>query len=118
MGKKKIKIVIDSNVFVNALLGGLSEKIFEKIDKGEVELVISEDIFAEYSALHEYPELKEKIDSLLFYLLLHEIDKKARFFEAREKLNMRRDEKDDKFLEVSYTGKVDCLITLDIDLKF
>lgn len=61
---KKNKIVIDSNIFVNALFGGLSKRIFEQIDSGESELVISEDIFAEYSALVEYPEIKNNIDSL------------------------------------------------------
>ncbi len=116
MDKKKVKIVIDSNVFANALFGGKSKEIFKLVDKEVVKLILSDKIFAEYSALIEYPKIKEKVDSLLFYSLLYEIYKKANFFEIQEKFNLCRDEEDNKFLDTVYSSKADCLITLDKDL--
>jgi len=38
MGKEKCKVVIDSSVFVNALFGGKSKSIFERVDKGDLDL--------------------------------------------------------------------------------
>lgn len=116
MGEGKIKVVVDSNVFVNALLGGKSKEIFKRIDKGDIELILSDDIFAEYSVLIDYPKIKERVDSLLFYSLLYEIYKKARFLEPNEQFNICRDKEDNKFLDAVYTSKADYLITLDKDL--
>jgi len=116
MGEGKIKVVVDSNVFVNALLGGKSKEIFKWIDKGDIELILSDDIFAEYSVLIDYPKVKERVDSLLFYSLLYEIYKKARFLEPNEQFNICRDKEDNKFLDAVYTSKADYLITLDKDL--
>ncbi len=116
MGERKIKVVIDSNVFVNALLGGKSKEIFKQIDKEDIELILSDDIFAEYSVLIEYPRIKESVDSLLFYSLLYEIYKKAKFLEPNEQFNICRDKEDNKYLDVVYASKADCLITLDKDL--
>ena len=116
MGEGKIKVVVDSNVFVNALLGGKSKEIFKWIDKGDIELILSDDIFAEYSVLIDYPKVKERVDSLLFYSLLYEIYKKARFLEPNEQFNICRDKEDNKFLDAVYTSKADYLITLDEDL--
>ncbi len=116
MGEGKIKVVVDSNVFVNALLGGKSKDIFKRIDEGCIELILSDDIFAEYSVLIDYPKIKERVDSLLFYSLLYEIYKKARFLEPNEQFNICRDKEDNKFLDAVYTSKADYLITLDKDL--
>jgi len=116
MGKRKIKVVIDSNVFVNALLGGKSKEIFKQIDGGDIELILSNDIFEEYSVLIEYPRIKERVDSLLFYSLLYEVYKKARFLKPNEQFNICRDGGDNKFLDVVYASKADCLITMDRDL--
>lgn len=116
MDEGKIKVVVDSNVFVNALLGGKSKEIFKRIDKGDIELILSDDIFAEYSVLIEYPVIKERIDSLLFYSLLYEIYKKAKFLEPNEQFNICRDKEDNKFLDAVYASKADYLLTLDKDL--
>jgi len=116
MGEGKIKVVVDSNVFVNALLGGKSKEIFKRIDKGDIELILSDDIFAEYSVLIDYPKIKERVDSLLFYSLLYEIYKRAKFLEPNEQFNICRDREDNKFLDAVYTSKADYLITLDEDL--
>ena len=47
MDKKKVKIVIDSNVFANVLFGGKSKEIFKLVDKEVVKLILSDKIFAE-----------------------------------------------------------------------
>jgi len=98
------------------LLGGKSKEIFKRIDRGELELILSNDIFAEYSVLIEYPKIEEVVDSLLFYSLLYEIYKKAKFFNPNERFNICRDREDNKFLDAVYASKADCLITLDKDL--
>ena len=64
-------------------------------------MVMSADIFAEYTSLIEYPRIKEKVDSLLFYSLLYEIYKKAKFSEPNEQFSLCRDKEDNKFLEVT-----------------
>ena len=96
MDKGKIKVVIDSNVFANALMGGVSKGIFKLTDRGDLELILSDDIFAEYSTLIECPKIKERVDSLLFYMLLYEIYNKGNFIETSIKLELCRDKRDNK----------------------
>jgi len=118
MGKGKIKVVIDSNVFVNALLGGKSKEIFRRVDRGDIELIISNDIFEEYSVLIEYPKIKERVDSLLFYSLLYEVYKKAGFLKPNEHFKICRDKGDNKFLDVVYASKAEYLMDKDLlDLR-
>ena len=94
MDKGKIKVVIDSNVFANALMGGVSKGIFKLTDRGDLELILSDDIFAEYSTLIEYPN--QRVDLLLFYMLLYEIHNKGNFIEISIKLELCKDKEDNK----------------------
>jgi len=54
MFKPEDKLMINKNRQIY-LMGGSSKEIFNRIDREEIELILSYDIFEEYSALIEYP---------------------------------------------------------------
>ncbi|MFH0752719.1 MAG: putative toxin-antitoxin system toxin component, PIN family [archaeon] len=57
-----MKITADTNVLVSATFWyGDSNRIIEKVERKEIELVLSKEILEEFSAVLDYKEIKDKI---------------------------------------------------------
>lgn len=112
----KTKATLDTNILISALgWKGNPKKVFEKIVNGEVELIISDEQFAELSEALEYPkfqfteEQKAKFKSLILGI--------ATFVKPVEKIDIVKNDPDDNIhLEASVAGKADYIITGDPDL--
>lgn len=111
------RIVIDTNVFVSAILLPLSvprQAVHKALDQGvflfsdatmtELEDVLTRTKFDPYSAVAE---------RLLF---LAQLRSAAEFVPINQLVRECRDPKDDKFLEVALNGSADAIITGDADL--
>ena len=111
------RITVDTNVLVSATFWyGTSYKIIELVEQGKVELVLSDAIIQEFSAVLEYDEIKKKM-----------VNKKLLMLRAVEKLVLmskivvpaikiavvKEDPDDDKVLECAIAGNVDYLISKD-----
>src|SRR3989338_6108796 len=111
------RITVDTNVLVSATFWyGTSYKIIELVEQGKVELVLSDAIIQEFSAVLEYDVIKKKI-----------VNKKLLMLRAVEKLVLmskivvpaikiavvKEDPDDDKVLECAIAGNVDYLISKD-----
>ena len=57
-----MKIVVDTNVLLSATFwNGASNRIIEKVEKKEIELVISKKILDEFSGVLGYKEIVKKL---------------------------------------------------------
>jgi hypothetical protein len=108
------KIVIDTNVFVSALIqrGYPYLIVNELFIEGKIQLCISYDMLKEYvDVLHrkrftKYPDFVNQAE-----LLLADIETKALKFSPKIKLAILADKDDNKVLELAHESKADFIIT-------
>jgi len=112
-----MKVTLDTNVLISATFWyGASNKIIEKVENGEIVLVLSLDIIKEFSRVLNYKEIQEKVKSknLEIKYTLGKIINLSEIIQPKEKFNVvKEDPFDNKFLECAYEGKVKYLITKD-----
>ncbi len=110
------KVVIDANVIVSALFGGIPRKAFLKALR-TCDVYISPEIRHELSSLLD--ELEDKFDryrirrlrSIVFNLLSD-----SREAAASKKIELSRDKKDNAYLNLCLRVRADFLLTGDKDL--
>src|SRR5688572_30034938 len=100
-----MRIVLDTNIFISALLGGILGIIVDKWKAGQFTLIISDAIAREYLDLINRPKFKfseDEIISTTHYLL-----QTAEFVTPPEEITIIvSDPTDNKFLEAAVVGKV------------
>lgn len=115
--KRKIRVVLDTNIFISSLLGSKSSKfIIEYFLNGDIDIVISKEIFLEiietlsnkkFAKIIKKKELKELVELLKF---------DTEWVNVKEKFFVCRDVKDNIIIECAFSGNVDFIITGDDDL--
>lgn len=109
------KIVIDTNVFISAIIGQYSYpyKIFsDLIATGEYQLYISGILVEEYKGISQrekfkkYPEFLEKATSLIL-----SIEKLGIMVNPTRKIELIRDTPDNHLLEIAVEANVYCIVT-------
>jgi len=108
------KLVIDTNVFVSALIQRSFPFLIinELFIEGKIQLCLSEDLLKEYYAVlnrkkfAKYPEFLNKAD-----MLIADIESKSLKFKPSKKLNIISDKDDNKLLELASESKADFIIT-------
>jgi uncharacterized protein len=108
-----LKIVIDTNILVSALLKADSNPaiIMAMILDGRVILCLSPEIMAEYQGVLSRPKFKA-LKQAKVKLLLKTLKTKAVWVEAYEKVTLiTNDPEDNKFLECVLAAKAEYLIT-------
>jgi len=115
--KKIIRVVLDTNVLISALLfkGELSG-IVGLWQKGKIVPIISKETFDELRTVLEYPKFslsRAEIKSLIEHDVLP-------FFEvvsvSKHVKGACRDPEDDKFISCAISANADCIVTGDKDL--
>ena len=120
MGKKKkevIRVVLDTNVLISALLfTGEVSRLVELWQDRKIIPVISRETFAELRAVLQYPKVK-LTDPDILDIIESEI---LPYFDVidlvQEIQNVCRDPQDDKFIACAISAGVDYLVTGDRDL--
>lgn len=118
MGKKKLRIVLDTNVVLSVLLfGGRLEFIRKAWKDGKLKPLFSEDTLEELVRVLHYPKFgleDEEIDFLIYM----EVLPYAEVVEGTARINreMCKDRDDVKFLECAVAGKADYIVSGDDDL--
>lgn len=109
------KIVVDTNVFISALLGSKScQQIYEFLKEDKIQLVISENLLTELKntlILLKFNFTKEEINELIEHIL-----QKALKVKPIVNINICRDAKDNTVLECAVAGLADFIVTRDKDL--
>jgi len=111
-----LKIVVDTNIIVSALLkpDSLPDLIINMILNKNFNLCLSEDIFDEYQQVLGRGKFKG-LDQVKTRRLLLKIKKDAKFVNPSVSVDViKRDPEDNKFLECALEAKADYLITGNI----
>lgn len=111
-----MKVVIDTNIWISYLLGGLLEGLDEKILSGKVKVIVSEEMLKELSEVSNRPKFKNIFTDERLKELFSLLDSYAIMVSPTRKVDICRDRKDNFLLEVAAEGKADYLITGDEDL--
>ena len=110
-----MRIVLDTNIFISALLGGILGIIVDRWKAGQFTLIISDAIAREYLDLINRPKFKfseDEIISTTHYLL-----QTAEFVTPPEEITVIvADPTDNKFLEAAVAGKVNFIVSGDSHL--
>jgi putative PIN family toxin of toxin-antitoxin system len=113
-----VKIVIDTNVFVSALITphSNSAKIFRLLEGSNLEALVSKEILSEISRVLCYPKIKKRhgLNSAQIKALITDYSKIAALVKTRQEFNViEEDPTDNKFLECAFFGKADFIISGD-----
>ncbi len=112
-----MKVILDTNVLISATFwNGDSNKIIEKVERKEIEMIISREIIEEFANVLDYKDIKEKIKdkNLEMNRTIEKIVSLSNIVDPNEKLDIVKDDPDDnKILECAKAGNVDFIITND-----
>lgn len=111
-----LRVVVDTNVLVSALLkpDSLPELILSLIMEGEIILCVSEPIFTEYEAVLAREKFK-KLDQRKVKAFLSRLKSQALWASPKIRLQVAKgDPEDNKFLECAEEAKADFFITGNI----
>jgi putative PIN family toxin of toxin-antitoxin system len=107
-----MRVVLDTNIFISAVLGGKVGSIIDEWKAGKFTLVVTDEIAREYLDVINRPKFKIpeiEIVSVTDYLL-----RTAEFVTSEEKINVIvADVTDNKFLEAAVAGKVKYIVSGD-----
>ena len=113
----KLRLVFDTNVLISGLLSDNSvpQKIFDYAQANAI-LLISQETFQELAEVLTRSKFDRYIPLEKRSKFLNLLSLKAEIIEITTKINLCRDPKDNKFLELAVHGKADYLISGDQDL--
>ena len=114
----KRRIVVDTNLWIRALLGGpTSRPILEAWRAGRFLVLISQPLFDELDAVWQRPRLRRAIDSFQAKALLEQLRWRAQWIEATAVPPRCRDPKDQPVLATAISGRADAIVSGDGDLR-
>lgn len=117
-----VKAVIDTNVWVSALINpfGHPARLRKCFENGDFIAVISEPILSEIADVLSRPRIRDKYDILPEDIqeLLILIEEKAEHVIVSGKIDVCRDKDDNLIIETAMKGNAQYLVTRDDDIKF
>jgi len=116
MPAKRLKIVIDTNLWISFLIS----KKFDALDNlfaiDNLVLIFSEDLLEEFIEVAIRPKFEKYFSPTDLVILLSQIYTKAQFIDVKSDLLICRDEKDNFLLSLAKDSKANYLISGDKDL--
>jgi len=114
-----MRVVLDTNVFVSAVLGRTLQILFDHWRSGAFILVVSDEIVQEYLGVLRRP--KFKLTSEIIDPIMAQIFQLAEFVTPDVHIQIvQADPSDNKFLEAAFTGQATYIVSGDnhlLDLK-
>lgn len=115
MGKKQVRVVFDTNIYISFFLtrGETIASLFSHWENGDFTVLASPSIIEEVKKSFQYPKIRKRLkarDIFNLYLLL-ENEVEAVYPESKVKL--LQDPKDNMYLVCAKDGKADYLVTGD-----
>jgi putative PIN family toxin of toxin-antitoxin system len=115
--KQELKVVLDANVWISALLwGGKPAEIVKAAEQGKVCLVISEEIVEEISQVLTYPKLRKIYEAggLQRQKLIEEVLKVGKFVQVTQNVRVVLEHPaDDKFIDCALTARASYIVSGD-----
>jgi uncharacterized protein len=115
--KRVLKVVLDANVWVSALLwGGKPAAVIKAAEDGKICIVTSEEIVGEISEVLTYPKLSKvyQAEDLRHEDLIEAILKIVNFVKVTKKFNVVLEHSaDDKFIDCGLAAGADYIVSGD-----
>lgn len=116
MPSRKLRIVIDTNLWISFLITKSFTRIDKLIQSDKIEILFSEELLQEFTEVTQKPKLKKffsrtDIDSLFKMFRLY-----GELIKVHSKVDICRDIDDNFLLALAKDGKANYLITGDNDL--
>lgn len=112
-----LRVVIDTNIWIRALLGGqVSLPVLMALRAGRYRVIISDALMDELREVVQRPRLKGRIDPFDTNELLELLEWYGETVELRTVPPRCRDPRDHPVLSTAMDGKVDAIVTGDDDL--
>ena len=113
-----MRIVVDTNVWIRALLGGrASFPVLEAWRAGEFTVVVSEHLIAELVAVCQRPRLRKRIKEEDAARLIEQLRFRSEMVEPATVPPHCRDPRDEPVLSAAIDGHVDAIVSGDADLR-
>lgn len=113
-----LRIVVDTNIWVWALLGGqVSLPVLEAMRNRQFALLVSRELLAELREVARRPRLKKAIDDFDLQELLELLEQRGEFVRLETVPPRCRDPKDEPVLATAIDGHADAIVTGDDDLR-
>jgi putative PIN family toxin of toxin-antitoxin system len=114
----KRRIVIDTNLWIRALLGGPATlPLLEAWEASKFVVVISQPLLDELEAVAQRPRLKKAIDAAQARALVEQLRWRGQWVEADAVPPRCRDPKDHPVLATAISGQADAIVSGDGDLR-
>jgi len=114
--RKKVKVVIDTNLWISFLISRNNEKLDFLFSSGKIRLLFSERLFAEFIRVASREKFKKYFSESDIEEFLEKIKQVAKLVHTYSIQTQCRDAKDNFLLELAIDGKADYLVTGDNDL--
>ena len=113
-----LKVVLDANIFISFLISHQPpiSTILDLWAKGELEVCYSAEILEELEASLKYPKIRKLVSGLETESLIDAVKIMGILVVPTKKIEICRDKKDNKYLEVSLESASKFLISGDKDL--
>ena len=116
MRRKKVRIIIDTNLWISFLLSKSLEKLDQLFSNNSATLIFSQELIDEFIEVAQRPKFKKYFEaSDLEDLILH-IRSHGEFIHATTHVDLCMDKKDNFLLSLAKDGKAHFLLTGDNDL--
>ena len=114
----KRRIVVDTNLWIRALLGGpITLPVLEAWRAGKFLVLISQPLVDELEAVCQRPRLKRSIDSAKVRTLLEQLRWRGQWIEPTAVPPRCRDPRDHPVLATAISGYADAIVSGDGDLR-
>jgi len=116
MPAKKLKIVIDTNLWISFLISKKFDALDNLFSIDNLVLIFSEELLEEFVEVAKRPKFEKYFSTTDLVILLSQIYTKAQFIDVKSEISICRDEKDNFLLSLAKDSKANYLISGDKDL--
>lgn len=114
----KLRIVVDTNLWIRALLGGpVTLPLLEAWRAGKFDVLISQALLDELDAVAQRPRLKQLIEAAHARALVEQLHWRGQWVEATAVPPRCRDPKDHPVLATAISGRANAIVSGDGDLR-
>jgi len=113
-----LRIVIDTNIWIRALMGGrVTFPVLKAWQAGKFKVVVSQPLLDELDKVWQRPRLKKRINAEHAIILLEQLNWRGIMVEPATVPPRCRDPKDNPVLATAIDGRADAIVSGDADLR-
>lgn len=116
MRNRKLKIILDTNIWISFLITYDFKRLDKFIEKGRIELLFSQELLEEFIEVAQRPKFQKYFTIDQIELLVEFFDYFGKMIEVESNIKECRDIKDNFLLNLAVDGKADYLVTSGNDL--